>query len=31
VPVGFGGVTITPGEWMAADADGIIVSSRRLA
>lgn len=26
VPVTFGGVTFTPGEWLAADADGIIVA-----
>lgn len=31
VPVTFGGVTFTPGEWLYADADGIVVSARRLA
>jgi regulator of ribonuclease activity A len=25
VPVTFGGVTFTPGEWLAADADGVVV------
>jgi regulator of ribonuclease activity A len=28
--VSFGGVTIRPGAWIYADADGILVSSRRL-
>lgn len=30
VPVTIAGVTIAPGEWLAADADGIIVSARPL-
>jgi regulator of ribonuclease activity A len=30
VPVAVAGVTIAPGEWLAADADGLIVSSRPL-
>ena len=30
VPVTFGGVTFTPGEWLYADADGIVVSARPL-
>ena len=28
VPVTFGGVTFTPGEWLCADADGIVVASK---
>jgi regulator of ribonuclease activity A len=31
VPVTFGGVTFAPGEWLCADADGIVVASRALA
>ena len=31
VPVTFGGVTFHPGEYVYADADGIIVSAERLA
>lgn len=31
VPVGFGSLTIAPGDWLAADADGIIVAERALA
>jgi len=31
VPVTVAGVTIAPGEWLAADADGIVISSRPLA
>lgn len=27
VPVTFGGVTFTPDEWLAADADGIVVAA----
>lgn len=27
VPVTFGGVTFMPGEWLAADADGIVVAA----
>ena len=30
VPVAFGGVTFLPGEWIAADADGVIVATRPL-
>lgn len=30
VPVAFGGVTFTPGEWLYADMDGVIVSASRL-
>ncbi len=30
VPVTFGGVTIHPGEYVYADADGVIVSAERL-
>jgi len=30
IPVTFGGVTFTPGEWLAADQDGIIVSTEPL-
>lgn len=30
VPVTFGGVTFTPGDWLYADADGIVVSSVEL-
>lgn len=28
--VGFGGVTFVPGEWLAADADGIVVAATAL-
>jgi len=31
VPVSFAGVTFTPGEWLYADEDGIIVSASSLA
>lgn len=31
VPVTFLGVTVRPGEWIYADADGVLVSARRLA
>jgi regulator of ribonuclease activity A len=30
VPVTFGGVTLSPGEWLAADADGIVVAAGPL-
>jgi regulator of ribonuclease activity A len=30
VPVEFGGVTIRPGQWLAADADGIVVFAESL-
>jgi regulator of ribonuclease activity A len=30
VPVTFGGVTFAPGEWLAADADGIVVAAGPL-
>ncbi|GFR52154.1 hypothetical protein Agub_g14613 [Astrephomene gubernaculifera] len=30
VPVCFGGVTVKPGDWVYADADGIIVSEEEL-
>ena len=30
VPVSFGGVTFRPGEWLCADADGIVVAERPL-
>lgn len=30
VPVTFAGITFTPGEWLYADEDGVIVSSKRL-
>jgi regulator of ribonuclease activity A len=30
VPVAFGGVTCRPGDWLAADGDGVIVSPRPL-
>ena len=30
VAVTFGGVTFKPGEWLYADGDGILVSSKRL-
>ena len=31
VPVTFAGVTFTPGEWLCADEDGIVVASKPLA
>lgn len=31
VPVTFAGVTFTPGEWLYADEDGIIVAASKLA
>ena len=30
VPVSFGGVTIRPGDWLAADADGVLVADQPL-
>ena len=30
VPVSFGGVTFTPGEWLYADEDGVILSAHAL-
>jgi regulator of ribonuclease activity A len=30
VPVTFGGVTFRPGDWIYADADGIVVADREL-
>ena len=30
IPVTFGGVTFTPGEWLYADEDGVIVSATKL-
>ncbi|MBX6386722.1 MAG: ribonuclease E activity regulator RraA [Microbispora sp.] len=30
VPVTFGDVTFTPGDWLYSDEDGIVVSDRRL-
>jgi regulator of ribonuclease activity A len=30
VPVAFGGVKFTPGEWLYADEDGIVVSAKKL-
>jgi regulator of ribonuclease activity A len=30
VPVAFGGATFTPGAWLYADEDGILVSAERL-
>lgn len=30
VRVAFGGVTFSPGEWLYADEDGVLVSARRL-
>jgi regulator of ribonuclease activity A len=30
IPVTFGGVTFTPGEWLYADDDGVIVSTVAL-
>ena len=30
IPVGFGGVTFVPGEWLYADEDGVIVSANAL-
>jgi regulator of ribonuclease activity A len=30
VPVAFGGVRFTPGDWLYSDEDGIVISGRRL-
>jgi len=30
IPTAFGGVIFTPGDWLYADADGVIVSAARL-
>ena len=30
IPTAFGGVIFTPGDWLSADADGVIVSAERL-
>ena len=30
IPVTFGGVTFTPGQWLYADEDGVIVSESPL-
>ena len=30
VPVSFGGVTFTPGEYLTADSDGVVVTTRPL-
>ncbi|MNS83760.1 putative regulator of ribonuclease activity [compost metagenome] len=30
IPTSFGGVIFTPGDWLYADADGVIVSANRL-
>jgi regulator of ribonuclease activity A len=30
VPLSFGGVTFRPGEWLCADADGIVVAEQPL-
>ncbi len=30
VPVSFGGVTFTPGDWVYADSDAVLVSARKL-
>jgi regulator of ribonuclease activity A len=30
VPVAFGGVKFTPGEWLYADEDGVVVSAKKL-
>ncbi|MNS92070.1 putative regulator of ribonuclease activity [compost metagenome] len=30
IPTAFGGVIFTPGDWLYADADGVIVSAERL-
>lgn len=31
VPVTFGAATFTPGHWVYCDADGVLISARRLA
>ena len=30
IPTAFGGVIFTPGDWLYADADGVVVSAQRL-
>jgi regulator of ribonuclease activity A len=30
VPVSFAGVTVKPGDWVYADADGVLVSPHEL-
>ncbi|MNJ75921.1 putative regulator of ribonuclease activity [compost metagenome] len=30
IPTAFGGVIFTPGDWLYADADGVIVAPHRL-
>ena len=30
IPTSFGGVIFTPGDWLYADADGVVVSAQRL-
>ena len=30
IPTAFGGVIFTPGDWLYADADGVIVAAQRL-
>ena len=30
VPVSFGGLTIVPGQWLAADEDGVVLAERAL-
>src|SRR5690606_27640869 len=31
VPVAFGGLVIVPGQWLAADLDGVVVADQPLA
>ena len=31
VPIAFGGLTILPGQWLAADEDGVVIAERPLA
>ena len=31
VPLAFGGLTILPGQWLAADEDGVVLAERALA
>jgi regulator of ribonuclease activity A len=30
IPVCFGGITFTPGEWLYADEDGVVVAAKQL-
>ncbi|MNK89771.1 putative regulator of ribonuclease activity [compost metagenome] len=30
IPTAFGGVIFTPGDWLYADADGVVVAAQRL-